>query len=96
MEQQQQGKPIEVIWQFNYKKGPAPMSAHVRARDAARAFLVAQRWCALNGARGPLGDVRPFVVADEEILKQRLPEEVDELADAVQATTEPSVGAKGR
>jgi len=79
-------KDSNTIWSFNYKKGPAPLSAHVRARDEETAMAVAARWCRSQNARPP-AKVFPFIVADESILEVAEGPEVALTANAVQATT---------
>ncbi len=57
----------ENIWQFNYKKGPALLSSYIEAKDERTAVLVAQALAAKKNARF-VGNVRPFIEADESIL----------------------------
>ena len=75
------------LWSFYYHRGPAHVQGIVEAKDEATAFLVAVRWCTINGHRPPAA-VFPMILATEEILKQRAPgpEEVL-LVDEVAATT---------
>lgn len=84
--------PEDNIWSFNYKKGPAPMSAHVRAKDERTAMAVATRWCESQNARPP-AKMFPFIVADETILTIPVGEAEAELpTDEVGATTGTGTG----
>ena len=75
------------LWQFNYKKGPAPMTSIVRASSEERAYLVAQRWCEKQGYRAPAA-VRPMIVADESTLLETAPPAVRSgVTDPIGATT---------
>ena len=56
-----------MLWQFNYHRGSAPLSAIVEARDQEWAMEVAKEWCKRSGNRPPAA-VRPMVVADESIV----------------------------
>ena len=82
-------KPARVIrWQFSYKKNPQPVtSGTVEATSERIAVMVAEKWCALNGARFIGGSVRSDVLADESILKISTEPEAFELPSAVEATT---------
>ena len=77
-----------MIWQFNYHRGPAPLSGCVETiRDSeAVALAVATAWCNANSMRPPAG-VRRMILADESILKVPVGPEVLPLPDAVAATT---------
>lgn len=74
------------LWQFNYKKGPAPKSGVVRGKDEDEGYRVAVRWCELNGCRPP-AKVFPMILADAAILKTQAQGAAAELPSAVEAAS---------
>ena len=56
-----------MLWMFNYKKGPAPMTGCVEASTEALAYEVMTAWAAKSGVLA-LGGLRPMILADESIL----------------------------
>ena len=82
---------LENLWSFNYRKGPAPLSSIVRAKDEREAIAVARAWCERQEGCRFVGAVRPMIVADATILGLPSgPAEVGEPVGAVAATTAPS------
>lgn len=79
---------LENLWQFTYHRGPAPLTAVVRASSEDLAMAVATKWCRSKGYR-PQSSVRPMIVADESILDpvKETPVAAAEIPTAVQATT---------
>lgn len=76
------------IWQFNYRKGLAFLSGHVRAIKEDTARQLAQEWCDMNSVLLAGGKVTPMILADEKTWKWRQkPEPIMETVDAVGATT---------
>lgn len=75
-------------FQFTYKKSPAPATTGIVDASSERlAVMVADRWCAINGARFIGGSVKSEVLADESILKISIEPEAEPLPDAVASTT---------
>lgn len=85
----------ENLWQFLYHRGPAPLSAVCQASSDVKAMEVATAWCRKNNFRPP-ASVRPFIVADESILREASGPEPLPIPDAVGATTGVHVGKSGK
>ena len=78
-----------MLWQFNYHRGSAPLSAIVEARDQEWAMEVAKEWCKRSGNRPPAA-VRPMVVADESIVGPQFGATVNSAVDPVAHIGQPS------
>ena len=57
----------KLIWEFTYHKGPAQLQGRVTAATQELGYLTAVEACKRANCRPP-ASVRPFVMADEEIL----------------------------
>lgn len=56
------------IWQFRYKRGPAPGSGFVEASSQDRAELVARAVCERDGLTWLGATVTAFILGDESML----------------------------